>query len=440
MLRTVKERKDLNVEVDEDDIRPLAARIRPKSLGEFVGQDNVVGKDTALRRAIEQGVVGSLILWGPPGVGKTTLAYIIADKMDAAIERISAVTAGVKDLREVVERANEWRKIEKRTILIVDEIHRFNKAQQDVLLPVVEDGLITLVGATTENPYFEVVKALVSRAEVVRLEGLKDNDVRKIINRAVENVFVDGLALSKAGEDALVKIAGGDARRALNILERTSLVVKNKRVSKKDVESAAQQVVVQYDKKGDAHYDVISAFIKSMRGSDPDATLFYLFRMVMAGEDPKFIVRRMVIFASEDVGNADPHALMLANAAAQAVERVGLPEAEFALAQAATYLAAAPKSNSVYKAKEAAKEDVRNHSNAMPPGQVTNAPIAELKKHGKGVGYKYPHDYSGHVVKQQYRPNAIQSNIYYEPGEEGFEKEIKKRVDKAREILHSSLE
>lgn len=434
MLRTVKERE--GVEVDLDDVRPLAARVRPKSLDEFVGQDSVVGKNTALRRAIEQGVVGSLILWGPPGVGKTTLAYIIAGKMDAALERISAVTAGVKDLREVVERAREWRKINKRTILIVDEIHRFNKVQQDVLLPVVEDGLITLIGATTENPYFEVIKALVSRAEVVRLEGLKDDDVRKIIGRAIENVSVDGLVLSARGESALVKIAGGDARRALNILERASLGAKKRKVSEKDIESAAQQAVVQYDKKGDAHYDVISAFIKSMRGSDPDAALFYLFRMVMAGEDPKFIVRRMIIFASEDIGNADPHALMLANAAAQSVERVGLPEAEFALAQAATYLAAAPKSNSVYIAKEAAKEDVRNYSNVMPPGHVTNAPIVDLKKHGKGVGYKYPHDYPGHVVKQQYRPSVIQGNIYYEPGEEGFEKEVKRRVDRAREILH----
>lgn len=439
MSRTVREREEAGINKTVlNDNRPLAARIRPKSLDEFVGQDSVVGKNTALRRAIEQGVVGSLILWGPPGVGKTTLAYIIAGKMDAALERISAVAAGVKDLREVIGRAQEWQKIDKRTILIVDEIHRFNKAQQDVLLPAVEDGLITLIGATTENPYFEVIKALVSRAEVVRLEGLNDGDIQKIVSRAVKNISVDGLALSAEGESALVKIAGGDARRALNILERASLVVRGEEISKQDVESAAQQVVVQYDKKGDVHYDVISAFIKSMRGSDPDAALFYLFRMVMAGEDPKFIVRRMVIFASEDIGNADPHALMLANSAAQVVERIGLPEAEFALAQAATYLAAAPKSNSVYKAKEAAKEDVRNHSNTMPPGHVTNAPIADMKKHGKGVGYKYPHDFPGHVVKQQYRPDVIQENIYYEPGEEGFEKEVKRRVERARKILHRS--
>lgn len=403
--------------------------MRPQSLDEFVGQEKVLGEGSALRRAIEAGQAGSLILWGPPGVGKTTLAEIIARKMNAARERVSAVTAGVKDLKEVIERAREWRKIDRRTVLIVDEIHRFNKAQQDVLLPAVEEGLITLIGATTENPYFEVIAALVSRAEVVRLEMLRDEDIQKIIKRVP-------VKLKKDAENALVKISGGDARRGLNILERVSLAGKGRIISKEDILSAAQQTVVQYDKKGDAHYDTISAFIKSMRGSDPDAALFYLFRMLKAGEDPKFIIRRMIIFASEDIGNADPHSLMVATSAAQALEWVGLPEAEFALAHAAVYLAAAPKSNSIYAAMNAAKADVERHGNAQPPGNVVNAPIEGLKKHGKGLGYKYPHDFPGHLVAQPYRPSVVQKNIYYEPGELGFEKEVKKRVDAARKLLH----
>lgn len=403
--------------------------MRPKTLDEFVGQEKVLGTGTALRRAIEAGQAGSLILWGPPGVGKTTLAHIIAKCMDATLERVSAVTTGVKDLKEVLDRAKEWRKIDRRTVLIVDEIHRFNKAQQDVLLPSVEEGLVTLIGATTENPYFEVIAALVSRAEVVRLETLRDEDIQKIIKRVP-------VKLKKDAEHVLVKIAGGDARRALNILERVSIASRDKTIAKEDVLSAAQQTVVQYDKKGDAHYDTISAFIKSLRGSDPDAALFYLFRMLKAGEDPKFIVRRMIIFASEDIGNADPHSLMVATSAAQALEWVGLPEAEFALAHATVYLASAPKSNSIYAAMNAAKADVERHGNAQPPGNVVNAPIEDLKKHGKGVGYKYPHDYPGHLVAQHYRPSVVQKNIYYEPGELGFEKEVKKRVDAARKILH----
>lgn len=414
---------------EQEDLRPLAVRMRPRSLGEFVGQEKVLGEGTALRRAIEAGQAGSLILWGPPGIGKTTLAEIIARQMDAAQERVSAVTAGVKDLKKIIERAKEWRKINRRTVLIVDEIHRFNKAQQDVLLPSVEEGLITLLGATTENPYFEVIAALVSRAEVVKLESLTNDDIRKIIRRVL-------VKLKKDAEEALIKIAGGDARRALNILERASLASQGKKISKEEVLSAAQQTVVQYDKKGDAHYDTISAFIKSMRGSDPDAALFYLFRMLMAGEDPKFIMRRMMIFASEDIGNADPHSLMVATSAAQALEWVGLPEAEFALAHAAVYLASAPKSDSIYKAMNAAKVDVERHGNAQPPGNVVNASIEDLKKHGKGVGYKYPHDFPGHLVAQQYRPSVIQKNIYYEPGELGFEKEVKKRVEAARKLLH----
>jgi putative ATPase len=407
---------------------PLAARLRPKTLREYVGHADVVGKDTALRRAIEAGTVGSLILWGPPGVGKTTLAYLIAAYIEAKVERMSAVEAGVKELRDVIARAREWQKIQTRTVLIIDEIHRFNKAQQDVLLPAVEEGLITLIGATTENPYFEVVKALISRAQVIRLQQLSDKDIGKIVDRAAPQ------KIEKNARAALIRLAGGDARRALNILEQL-LQSSSKQITVVDVEAAAQQTVVQYDKAGDAHYDTISAYIKSLRGSDPDAALFYLFRMLVAGEDPKFIIRRLFIFASEDIGNADPHALMVVAAASQALEWVGLPEAEFALAHATIYTAAAPKSNSVYTAMTAAKEDIAHHGNATPPDHITNAPIADLKKHGKGVGYKYPHDYPDHLVAQQYRPDVVQGNVYYQPGDEGFEKEVKKRVERARKLL-----
>lgn len=418
--------------------QPLAARLRPRTLDEFIGQEKVLGKGTALRQAIEQGTVGSLILWGPPGIGKTTLAEIIARHMNAAVERVSAVTAGVKELREVIARATEWRKIDRRTVLIVDEIHRFNKAQQDILLPHVEEGTLTMIGATTENPYFEVIAALVSRAEVVRLEGLTEANLAAIIARALTDArgFASAKKIQPAGQRALLQVAGGDARRALNVLERAALVSKVT-ITEKTILAASQARVVQYDKAGDAHYDTISAFIKSLRGSDPDAALFYLFRMLAAGEDPKFIMRRMIIFASEDIGNADPHALMVATSAARALEWVGLPEAEFALAHSATYLAAAPKSNSVYVAMQKAKMDVSLHGNAPPPGHITNAPIEGMKKHGKGVGYKYPHDYPSHVVAQQYRPDVIQKNIYYEPGNEGFEREVKRRVEAARQLLHS---
>jgi putative ATPase len=413
---------------------PLAASMRPKTLDDFVGHADVLGKGKPLRRAIEQGKVGSLILWGPPGVGKTTLAELIARNMDAAIERVSAVTAGVKDLRDVLARAKEWRKINKPTVLIVDEIHRFNKSQQDVLLPAVEEGLVTMIGATTENPYFEVVSALISRAQVVRLEILQDKDIAAIVIRALQEYPT--LTLGKKEYSAIATRSGGDARRALNILERIVAGKKKGAISIKDIEAASHGTVIQYDKAGDIHYDTISAFIKSLRGSDVDAALFYLFRMIVAGEDPKFIVRRMFIFASEDIGNADPHALMLVSAAGHALTWIGLPEAEYTLAHTVCYLAAAPKSNSVKLAMFAAKEDVALHGNDAPPGHITNAPIEGMKQHGKGVGYESPHNQPGHLGTQRYRPSSIQNNTYYVPGDEGFEKEVKRRVDAARKIIY----
>lgn len=420
----------------EELYKPLAALMRPKSLDDFIGHADVLGKGKPLRKAIQEGKVGSLILWGPPGVGKTTLAELIARNMQAAIERVSAVTAGVKDLREVLSRAKEWQKIKKPTVLIVDEIHRFNKSQQDVLLPAVEEGLVIMIGATTENPYFEVVSALISRAQVVRLEILQDKDIVSIISRALKEY--PALSINKNGYEAIAQRAGGDARRALNILERILVGKKRGEISVKDIEAAAHGSAMHYDKAGDVHYDTISAFIKSLRGSDADAALFYLFRMLAAGEDPKFIVRRMFIFASEDIGNADPHALMLVAAASQALMWVGLPEAEYSLAHAACYLAAAPKSNSVTRAMSAVKHDVELHGNDAPPGNVVNTPIEDMKQHGRGVGYEYPHNFPGHVVKQQYRPNTVQNNIYYEPGDEGFEKEVKKRIDAARKIIYGT--
>lgn len=414
---------------------PLAAQLRPANLAEVVGHRQLLGSNSVLRRAIEQGVAGSLILWGPPGVGKTTLAYLIADAIQATTHRVSAATAGVKDLRAVIAQAQVAQQVNQRTVLIVDEIHRFTKSQQDVLLPVVEEGLLTLIGATTENPYFAVVKALLSRAQVVRLEALTDEDVTEIVARAAGTL---GVTLAADAMDQVVTIAGGDARRALTILERAVAGSASSTITVAIIESAGQQAGIHYDKAGDVHYDTISAFIKSMRGSDPDATLFYLFRMVVAGEDPRFIIRRMFIFASEDIGNADPHALMLVAAASQALEWVGLPEAEYALAHTAVYLAAAPKSNSIAVAIQAAKADVARHGNDQPPDHIVNAPIEAMGQHGRGVGYQYPHNFPSHVVQQTYRPAATQNNIYYEPGTEGFEKEVKRRVDQARTILRST--
>jgi len=432
---------DANLEKALKAEAPLAARMRPQSLGEYIGQEEILGQNSLLRKAIETGKVGSLILYGPPGSGKTTIAEIIAHKMDAHFEPVSAVTAGTPELRKVIEAAKERRKMKsQKTVVVVDEIHRFNKAQQDVLLPHVENGTITLIGVTTENPYFEVIKALVSRSQVYQLSPLTEEDIKEIIRRAIINpergLGKQKLKLHPKALEHLSRMSGGDARIALNALELASVTKKNgATVSLKDVEEAIQERALKYDTTGDEHYDTISAFIKSMRGSEPDAALFWLHKMLQAGEDPEFIARRMIIFASEDIGNADPHAIMVATAAAHALEWVGLPEATYSLSQAAIYLAASPKSDAIKKAMRAVRSDLEHYGQLRVPPHLKNAPVPDMKKHGAGVGYIDPHKGEGHVVNQQYLPDKIKEKIYYEPTEQGFEKEVKKRIDNARRIM-----
>jgi len=420
---------------------PLAARMRPRAIEEFVGQENIVGPDTLLRRALEEGKVGSLILYGPPGVGKTTLADIIARKMNAHVEVVSAVTAGVQDLRHIIDAARDRLKFHrKRTVLIVDEMHRFHKGQQDVLLPHVENGTLTLIGITTENPYFEVVKALVSRSQVYQLSPLSEEHIRTIVERAIsdrERGF-GSLRLNVASEakQHLARMSGGDARIALNALE---LAATSKpagaALTLSDIEEAIQARAFKYDATGDEHYETISAFIKSLRGSDPDAALFWLHKMFAAGEDPEFIVRRMIIFASEDIGNADPEALALATAAAVALQWVGLPEAEFTLSQAALFLATAPKSDAVKRAMGAVKRDLRDFGQLNVPPHLKNAPIPEMKMQGASVGYKDPHAAPGHVAEQQYLPDRLRDRTYYQPTEQGFEAELQRRLVAIRRLL-----
>lgn len=416
---------------------PLAARMRPRTLDELVGQEHVVGPGRLLRRAIEADRLGSIILWGPPGTGKTSLASVIANTTESAFEAMSAVTAGVKELRQVIAAARNRRVMRGlRTILLVDEIHHFTKTQQDALLPHVEEGLITLIGITTENPYFEVIGALVSRSRVFRLEPLSDEEIALILERALSDAE-RGLADSGAELDQealahVVRVAGGDARIALNALE---LAVETTdpdddgviRITLEIAEDSIQRRALLYDKDGDAHYDTISAFIKSLRGSDPDAALYWLAKMIYAGEDPRFIARRMIIVASEDIGNADPQALTVAMSAAQALEWVGLPEAQYNLAQAAIYLATAPKSNST-GAYFKALADVEEEGLVEVPDHLKDS-SRDRKALGHGEGYLYPHQYPDHFVRQQYLPDRIQGRRYYEPSDQGYEKKIRERLE-----------
>ncbi len=417
---------------------PLAARMRPRTLEEFVGQEHIIAPGHVLRRAIESGQLPSIILWGPPGSGKTTLAQVIANVSSSYFVPMSAVTAGVADLRRVVDEARKRRKLTaQRTILFIDEIHRFNKGQQDAILPYVENGEVTFIGATTENPSFEVISALLSRCRVYTLNALPDDDVRTIVERALadaENGLADlKVDLAPDALQTLVSMANGDARVALNALEMAARAVRpgadgGRQVALNDIEESMQKRALLYDKAGEQHYDLISALHKTLRGSDPDAALYWLGRMLEAGEDPLYIVRRLIRFASEDVGMADPQALVVCVAAQQAVHFVGMPEGNLALAQAVVYLATAPKSNSLYTAYGRVQKDVETTRNDPVPLHLRNAPTGLMKNLGYGKGYKYAHEYEGHFVEQQNLPDAMKGRRYYFPTEQGFEKTVLARL------------
>jgi len=427
--------------------QPLAARMRPRNLAEFVGQGHLVGERGPLRRSIARGHLSSLLLWGPPGTGKTSLARLLAAEVGAEFATMSAVMSGVADVRATIAEARDRLALHgTRTVLFLDEIHRFNKAQQDGLLPHVEDGTVTLIGATTENPYFEVNAALLSRIRVWRLESLTDEDVATVVRRALDDPDRGlagqlgpggGVSLGEAPFEHLVSLAGGDARSALNVLEGAVALAEAEEVRDahgrvaprlEDVEVAAQQRILGYDRAGDGHYDTASAFIKSLRGNDPDAALYWLAAMIAAGEDPKFIVRRLIISASEDVGNADPRALQVAVAAAQALDWIGLPEAHFALAQATTYIATAPKSNRSGLAFFAAVGDVETRGSLSVPLHLRNAAHRGMKQHGIGVGYRDPHDFEDADVEQQYLPDEVKDRRYYLPTDQGYEATIQNRM------------
>jgi len=419
-----------------DSTAPLAYRMSPRSLDEFVGQEHIIGEGKLLRRAIEADRISSLIFYGPPGTGKTALAKVIANTTKAEFKSLNATVARVEDLKRAITEAKELKKvIGKKTTLFLDEIHRFNKLQQDVLLPHVEDGSITLIGSTVENPFFYVNSALVSRSQIFELKPLSAENIKTIIKRALSdkerglgnfNVDIDDEAL-----DHLAKVSDGDARKALNSIEIGVLTTKpNKKgiikFDKKVAEESIQKKAVVYDKAGDAHYDTISAFIKSMRGSDPDAALYYLAKMIYAGEDPRFISRRIVICAAEDVGNADPLALVVANSAMQVAEFVGMPEARIPLAQATVYVATAPKSNAAYMGVEKALGDIKSEETMEVPDALKGTGYSGAEKLGHGIGYKYAHDYEGGFVKQEY---IKKNKNYYEPTDRGFEAKIKKRME-----------
>jgi putative ATPase len=423
--------------------QPLAARMRPRTLDEFLGQEHIIGPGTLLRAAIEKDELTSAIFWGPPGCGKSTLAYIIARHTKARFEKFSAVTSGVPEIRKAIDRARELRRATgRRTILFVDEIHRFNKAQQDALLPHVEDGTVILIGATTENPYFEVNSPLISRSRIYVLEPLSDDHIRTILQRALTDKE-RGLGKLKIDiePDALehiVDTAQGDARSALTALELAVNATEPdpntgvRHITLRTAEDAVQRRILRYDKSGDSHYDTISAFIKSMRGSDPDAAVYWLARMLAAGEDPKFIARRLIIQAAEDVGNADPMALVVATAAAQAVQFVGMPEAQIPLAQATIYIACAPKSNACYLAISRANADVAQKKGPPVPIHLRDANYPGARELGHGEGYLYPHNFPNHYVEQEYLPPGAKSGPYYEPTEQGHEAKFKQRLARLR--------
>jgi putative ATPase len=422
--------------------QPLADRMRPRTLNEVAGQEHLLGPGKLLNQIATSGALHSLILWGPPGVGKTTIALLLAQKSGARFIALAAVTAGVADLREAVAEARRTLDLEgKRTVVFIDEIHRWNRAQQDAILPHVESGLITLIGATTENPSFEVIAPLLSRARVVVLNPLSEDALASLIRRALSDrergLGAAGLTLDDEALAQLVNFASSDARRALGTLEVAAELATSAHrssITSDDVTEAAQHKALRYDRAGDEHYNVISAFIKSMRGSDPDAALYWMTRMIEAGEDPLFIARRMVIFASEDVGNADPRALQVAIAVKEAVDFVGLPEGVIPLAQGVTYLATAPKSNASYRAMAAAREDAREFGALPVPLHLRNAPTPLMRGLGYGSDYQYPHDYEGAIADQSYRPDELEGRSYYAPNERGYEVRIREHMAAARNL------
>ncbi|WOO38439.1 replication-associated recombination protein A [Anaerocolumna sp. AGMB13020] len=429
-------------ETNKEKEAPLASRLRPKTLDEVVGQEHIIGKDKLLYRAIKADKLSSIILYGPPGTGKTTLAKVIANTTSSAFLQLNATVAGKKDMEEVIGKAKEnLGMYNRKTILFIDEIHRFNKGQQDYLLPFVEDGTVTLIGATTENPYFEVNGALISRSVIFELKSLQKEDIKELLLRAVNDKDRGmGNFNGVIEEDALefmADIAGGDARLALNAIELGILTTERGEDGKIHItlevaQDCVQKRAIKYDKAGDNHYDTISAFIKSMRGSDPDAAIYYLARMLYAGESVSFIARRIVICASEDVSNADPNALVVANAAAEAVERIGMPEGRIILAQAAAYVACAPKSNSAIMAIDAAMEAVRNESTPPIPPHLMDAHYKGAHKLGHGLNYQYAHAFKNHYVKQQYLPDALKDRTFYELSDEGYEKDLKEHLNRIK--------
>jgi putative ATPase len=407
---------------------PLAERLRPNTLDDLVGQQHLTGKGSILRKAIEQGKVPSMILWGPPGVGKTTIANIIANTLQVPFYTLSAISSGVKEVREVIDLAKKQNNV----ILFIDEIHRFNKGQQDALLGAVEKGIITLIGATTENPSFEVNSALLSRTQVYILKALDEKDLIALLQHAIatdEVLKTKNIQLKET--EALINISGGDARKLLNLLELvTDTLGKNAEITDTAVMEIAQQRIALYDKKGEQHYDIISAFIKSIRGSDPNAAVYYLARMIAGGEDVKFIARRMLILASEDIGNANPNALLLANATFEAVNKIGYPESQLILSQCAIYLASSAKSNSATVAIGTAMSAVREHGDLSVPLHIRNAPTKLMKKEGYGKDYEYSHNYDNNFSPQEYLPAAISGTSFYEPGKNAREEELRNHLKK----------